>query len=260
MIVPNEIKDDLKETYTQKFFNIHKQYLPSYKKLAEYLKNKVTSITDYGCGHGLLVECLINENVDAYGLEGSDSAKEIWNKENFNKYQIYDFTKDDNIYIIPKTEYVISTEVAEHLDKKYAEKFIKNLLVNDPKLVFFGAATVFQDRGQNPSHINEQPFMYWVNLFNNYGYDIDLKETYELKRFFGENIKLFINCWWYPKNMFVFKKKLEIILDFLNITDITYIPKLNPEDNIFNILITRDRHEYTSIILYKYIEYIKTIK
>lgn len=256
MFVPNEINEDLTKTYNEDFFKKHEQFLPSYKKFAEYLKDKVTSITDYGCGHGLLVKCLLEENIDAYGLEGSETAQIMWDKKYSDKYKIFDFTKEDNQNTIPKTEYVITTEVAEHLDEKYAEKFIANLLINEPKTVYFCAATKFQDLDNNPSHVNEQPFAYWIGLFTKFNYDIDLKETYELKKFFGENIKLFISCWWYPKNMFVFKKKSDLIINFLHIPDITFIPLLNTDNKIFNLVITRDRHEYTTIMLHKYIEYL----
>ncbi len=255
MIVPNEINEDLSKTYNKDFFDKHKQYMPCYIEFAKYLKTKVTSITDYGCGHGQLVDCLLQEDIDAYGLEGSTEAAFMWKEEYLNKYKITDFTKENQE--IPETEYVISTEVAEHLHSEYAEQFVKYLVTHNPKGVFFGAATVFQDFNTNPSHVNEQPFVYWINIFNKFGYDVDIKETYELKRFFGSKGELFTPCWWYSKNMFVFKKISEIKgSDFNNIKDILYIQDVRSHRNIFNIMMARDKYEYMSIILDKYIKYI----
>jgi hypothetical protein len=260
MLLPNNISNDLSKTYNHTFFENHKNNLTIYKLFASYLKNKITNITDYGCGHGLLVECLILEGIDAYGLEGSESAKSVWNENNLDKYQIMDFTKEIDKLLIPNTEYVITTEVAEHIKPEYAENFIKLLLVNNPKGVYFGSATVMQDLNQNPTHVNEQSFIYWINLFNKYDYDIDIKETYELKKLFGDNIKDFMHSWWYPKNLFVLKPKKDLKIDFLDIDEINYIPDLKSANPLMNIVIRRDFLEYSHIILSKYLEYTQNKK
>ena len=259
MQIPKSNQESLEKTYGKDFFLEHSKNIDCYDLLAKYLKTRVTSITDYGCGHGLLVDCLIKNGVDAYGLEGSVSAKEMWSVENINRFKIIDFTKSDKD--IFNTEYVITTEVAEHLPPESAESFVQLLVQNQPKNVFFGAATFFQDIGKNQSHVNEQPIGYWVNIFNKYGYDIDIVECYNLKKFFTENIKQFIKCWWYPKNMIVLTKKENI-----NINEIKKIDHINLQPRTFEacgnnvilyIIFYRDFLEYSNLILMKYLEYTK---
>ena len=75
--IPTKISSNLSETYDEKFFSDHLKNNQSYEKLSEYLKTKTNSITEFGCGHGLLVENLIKIGVDAYGLECSESAKSM---------------------------------------------------------------------------------------------------------------------------------------------------------------------------------------
>ena len=260
MQCPSEVYKDLSETYSENFFKEHHRHLECYQKIAEYLKNKVTSITDFGCGHGYLVECLIKNGISAFGVEGSESAQKIWPKDSLS-YSIVDFTKEVIFDELPKTEYIISTEVAEHLPVEFAEKFIQILLHNNPKKIYFSAATVFQDQGKNPSHFNERPLIYWVKIFNKYGYDIDIEESLQIKLFFNNNINMFSSCWWYPKNLIVFTKYETINKDNLqNIDFINFIPKYNCADIVTDIIFQRDYNEYSNIILIKYLEYTQNKK
>ena len=260
MHCPDEVKTKLSETYSEDFFKEHHKNLQCYEKIAEYLKKKVTSITDFGCGHGYLIECLIKQGINAFGVEGSESAKNIWPKDSLS-YSIVDFTKEFSLNDLPKTEYIISTEVAEHLPSEFAEKFIQILLYNNPKKIFFSAATVYQDCGNNPSHVNEKPLTYWVKLFNDKGYDIDIDESFQIKQFFNNNFNLFKTCWWYPKNLIVFTKNE--LIDKSNLPNLDYfnfIPKYNCDNNILDIIFQRDYYEYSNLILIKYLEYTQNKK
>ncbi len=250
----------LATTYTKNFFESHANLLISYEMLSKYLKTKVTSITDFGCGCGLLVECLLKQGIEAFGIDGSVGAKDTWNIDHLSQYSILDFTQELSVTDIPRTEYTISTEVAEHLDAKYARNFIKYLTIHKPKNVYFGAATPYQDHGINPTHVNEQPFEYWVKIFNEFGYDIDIKETHDLKVFFGQNINSFVKGWWYVKNMFVFKKIAEInASDFIDLGQALYYPIINMNSPTSQLIFERDRYEYVSLIMLKYLIYGKLI-
>ena len=98
-----------------------------------------------------------------------------------------------------------SLEVAEHLDSKYAQNFI-NLLTSLSDIILFSAAIPYQG---GTHHINEQPPLYWANLFakNDFVcFDI-------LRSRFWDNPN--INSW-YRQNILIYthKSKIDIFRDF----------------------------------------------
>lgn len=112
---------------------------------------------------------------------------------------------------ITPTDIVTTFEVAEHIQPEKAAYFVELLTLHTPKLIFFGAATPWQDQGNNPSHVNEQPFQFWIDHFANRGYHVDWASTASAK------IKLLslqdplemqamIQAWWYPKNLLIFAR------------------------------------------------------
>lgn len=165
------------------------------------------SVVDVGCGAGLLVSNFRSLGFTSHCLEGSPEASDHWPKEHSSFYHIVDLTSNAAREIMPVTDYVTSFEVAEHIAPEHADNFVSLLTMHTPKRILFGAATEFQDRGQNPTHVNEREFAYWIAKFKSAGYAIDLAKTAELRhkiitdQTFQEN---FNRLWWYPKNVLVF--------------------------------------------------------
>ncbi len=62
---------------------------------------------------------------------------------------------------------VQSLEVAEHIDGRYSELFVDNLVRHSNGLVLFSAAPPGQG---GEFHVNEQPYGYWRGLFASHGY------------------------------------------------------------------------------------------
>eukprot|EP00941_MAST-03F_sp_MAST-3F-sp1_P000830 g830.t1 len=130
----------------------------------------------------------------------------MWPKEQEHYYQIVDL---ESAPTIEATDFVTSFEVAEHLEPSAAEHFVGLLTMHTPKLIFFGAATPFQDRGKNPSHINENTFEYWIEHFATRGYRVDWSKTakarHKLLALEDPNFrKSMRRTWWYPKNLLIF--------------------------------------------------------
>ena len=76
-----------------------------------------------------------------------------------------------------------------------------------PQLVFFGAATPLQDRGLNPSHLNENTFSYWLEHFETAGYAFDAVRTARARHLLltTDAFRRWMQkAWWYPKNILVF--------------------------------------------------------
>ncbi len=198
--------------YSEEFFLQHKKNAHVYPALAsslgafvvQKLKESFT-VLDMGCGHGLLVEAWRNLGVSqSYCVEGSESASSMWPSEHKDEYyQILDLSSYDSADKIPETDVVTSFEVAEHLPEESAMDFVRLLVLRNPALVFFGAATVFQDRGMNPSHLNENTFAYWIEKFRKKDYIVDFASTAYLRNMMMRNPG-YATAWWYPKNIFVF--------------------------------------------------------
>ena len=130
------------------------------------------SALDVGCGHGLLVEAWREAGVArSFGLEGSPAAAAMW-PEAFRDefYKVQNLSLPGAAAATEPTALVTSFEAAEHLPVEDADKFVAVVVAKSPRHVFFGAATPFQDRGGNPTHVNENTFAFWLERFEAAGY------------------------------------------------------------------------------------------
>ena len=142
------------------------------KLLPELLPN---SIVDFGCGTGtwLAAAKAINRNIEVVGVDG-------------------DYVNRDMLMIDESS--FIPLEVAEHIDKEYADRFIDNICRHSDTILF-SAAHVGQG---GDGHVNEQPIEYWIDKFSNRGYKLtDIREQ------FKNNPDI---DWWYKDNMVLFIK------------------------------------------------------
>lgn len=218
--------------YTESFFQQHLKQSKAYPALVGVMSGVITellgmnihphttSVLDVGCGHGLLVEAWRNSAgggfVNSYGVEGSDAAVSMWPTQYKDKY--YRLVNLESVASsreqITSTDFVTTFEVAEHIQPDRAEHFVELLTLYQPKLIFFGAATPMQDRGMNPSHVNEQPFRYWLHYFTNNGYHVDwsssaLARMKLLSLQDPSEQQAMIQAWWYPKNLLIFAPNVD---------------------------------------------------
>ncbi|WP_312090332.1 methyltransferase domain-containing protein [Chryseobacterium sp.] len=161
------------------------------------------SVIDIGCGVGnFLREFVKNDISDIRGVDGEwADLKEIENNIGQNNFVSFNL---NNVYN-PNKKYdlAISLEVAEHIDKLYADNFVQTL-VNCSDNIVFSAAIPLQG-GQN--HINEQWNEYWVEKFEKHGY----KLVDFLKPYFWDNDNIF---WWYKQNILFFTKTPDRFTEF----------------------------------------------
>ena len=169
------------------------------------------SVVDVGCGHGRLVEAFRKNGVEkSFGVEASATASQMWPEEFSDEYYRFCDLKTAMPADVPKTDVVTSFEVAEHLPPTHGGRFVKLLVSHDPAYVFFGAATVLQDEGANPSHLNENTLTYWVEHFKTFGYVPHMLAAAKVRvdMIHNEIIQREMNkAWWYPKNTLVFVPK-----------------------------------------------------
>lgn len=152
------------------------------------------SILDLGCGDGAWLKVFNELGIKDYlGVDGNYADISIL-KIPKEKFKRFDLTK--NLDLRRKFDLAISLEVAEHLDKKFTNTFIDNLVKHSGTIIF-SAAIPFQG-GTN--HVNEQWQNYWVKMFEEKGYIF--VDPFR-KRFWNNNNVSF----WYPQNMLLFTKR-----------------------------------------------------
>ncbi len=155
-----------KKIYNKNFYKNLNESLESARIIAPLILKilKVKSVLDVGCGKGGFLRAFKEKGVeDIKGIEG----EWVNNETTFiPKKYIMCHNLEKPLNINRKFDLVISTEVAEHLPRDLAEKFVDDLTTFG-NAVLFSAAIPFQG-GTN--HINEQWPDYWAKLFLKRGY------------------------------------------------------------------------------------------
>jgi SAM-dependent methyltransferase len=150
---------------------------------------------DVGCGTGALLLALRDLGVSVSGLEHSRAALEICNKHGLD---VIPFDLESNAPFESKSDVVISTEVAEHLPERFADRFVDLLCAAAP-VAIVTAATPGQ-RGTD--HVNEQPHEYWIEKFERRRFRLEDQLTANWRDSWRKSRVL--NC--YCSNVLVFTK------------------------------------------------------
>ena len=243
-IIPPKLSGLLSDTYDAAFFDQHKQYRDTYEHLAILIRElspaTASSVLDVGCGHCLLLDALQGHFVSATGVDGSNTGipSHLRDKVSLRDLSPTGWRGEE----IPRSDVVVSLETAEHLPESCARTFVSELVRGTPSVVFFSAATPYQDCGQNPTHLNEQPLSYWVELFETFGYSLAARHTTSIRAAMIKS-RLYSSLAWYMKNILIFKPGAEAIDELVPVEALT---SSNP---VFQLIFDRDRLEFENIIL-----------
>ena len=157
-----EERYNLDEAYTESFFGWGDNATQQ-KVLAEYFVPKIIEkfnpkyVFDIGCGSGQWLDEYRKYNVLTKGVEGSSNAfieMSDETKEVVLEWDLRDKIKEEDYNI----DFVQSFEVAEHIEKEYADVFVHNLIKDDPDIILFTAAPPDQHGFR---HVNCQERYYW---------------------------------------------------------------------------------------------------
>ena len=150
----------------------------------------IKSVVDLGCGVGTWLAEFKRNGIDSVlGYDGGNPPTAYLQIDE-DEYQKTDFTHE--IPVQKKVDLAMTLEVAEHLNEKYAQQFIKSLCGHSD-LILFSAAIPGQG---GTHHVNERWQSYWANLFNQEGYQI-----YDIIRpnfWYDKRIEF-----WYRQNIFL---------------------------------------------------------
>jgi cyclopropane fatty-acyl-phospholipid synthase-like methyltransferase len=149
------------------------------------------TVIDIGCGAGTWAHVFERDfSCEVTGVDGDYVPSDMILINNFISMDL-----EKKIDIEQRFDLVVCLEVAEHLSPERSQSFIIDLTKLSDR-VLFSAATPGQG-GTN--HINEQPLVFWEQIFNGLGYK--MKDTVRDK--IKENDSI---AWWYRKNIVVFEK------------------------------------------------------
>lgn len=135
-------------------------------------------IIDVGCGPGIYVKALIDEGLDAIGIDIDPSCTKYF-PEYSNKILVQDIF-DDTQWQDKQFDICICLEMAEHISSDLSEKLVE-ILTRISTTIIFSAARPQQG---GHGHINCQPAEYWIELFAKRGYVLDTAQTTDIVDYF----------------------------------------------------------------------------
>lgn len=124
------------------------------------------TVLDVGCAKGMLVEALRDRGVEAYGLDISE-------------YAISQVRLDVRPYcrvasaaqpIEGRYDLITCIEVLEHLSEGEGRRAIANICASTSDVLFSSTP----DQGDDPTHVNVRPLLYWVERFAEHGFVLDV--------------------------------------------------------------------------------------
>ena len=127
------------------------------------------SIVDFGCGMGDFLakgKEIMGQEGRILGLDGDYVEKNLLKIDPETEFQPADLTTA--IKLNQKFDLAMSLEVGEHLDEKYADQFVNNI-VAAADVILFSAALPGQ---WGVHHVNERYLSYWIEKFKRRNYDV----------------------------------------------------------------------------------------
>jgi SAM-dependent methyltransferase len=189
---------DISAIYDRAFFEAHVPWQAEYVLIADALAARLafSSVLDLGCGNGFLIARLSALGKASDGIDGSPHAVALAAPEVAPRIQVMDLRASLRL---GRRDLVICSEVAEHLDARYADILVDNICANCRQWAFFTAATPGQG---GHHHVNEQPHEYWIAKFERRSFRLDLETTRALRREFSERLN---TLWWFTRNAMLFE-------------------------------------------------------
>jgi SAM-dependent methyltransferase len=154
------------------------------------------TVIDVGCGSGEIIGRFGEIGVKAIGLDYAEAALSICRKRGLDVLKV-----DLEAEALPNlsADVVVSTEVAEHLPERCADKYVDFLCSVGTLGIVITAATPGQG---GTDHVNEQPYTYWIDKFGARGahFENGLTEKFR-SEWFASGVELSR-----AKNVLVFSK------------------------------------------------------
>lgn len=156
---------------------------------------------DVGCSGGALLRGLRERGVDAFGIDGAPTAKEItWG---IKTWDLRERMLPCHGFRFGMNDIVTCFDVAEHIEAPHADDLCFNLNALCDHWLIFGAAG---PRQEGHGHVNLQPQIYWIDKLQGYGFDVKGHESMRLKRAISSREE-HGPAWWVAENLMVFWRR-----------------------------------------------------
>ncbi len=191
---------EMSATYDRGFFDMHTYWREEYEIIATLLHDLLdfSSVIDFGCGNGFILARFLQLGKTVRGVDGSQAALEALADG------LRPFVAQQDLTIpfeLGEFELAICTEVAEHLEWRFADALVDNICAHASRWIYFTAALPGQGGHQ---HINEQPHEYWIEKFRERGCELDTGLTELLRQQLRDAIH---TIWWFPQNSMIFRRR-----------------------------------------------------
>ncbi len=141
----------------QGFFEHMVSCRENYRKLGECIwkiVGPVETVLDIGCGVGHIIQLFHEKGAFVYGIDGDEESRKYSKCPDFIKIQDLRTLTTWGI----QRDLVMCTETAEHIDEKYEDNVINNVVYCAKHWVLWSAAQPGQDW---PGHVNMKPRDRW---------------------------------------------------------------------------------------------------
>jgi SAM-dependent methyltransferase len=133
------------------------------------------SAIDIGCGSGEVLKRFKDVGISARGADLSSAALDYCRSKGLDVDRI-DLESPSDVRQW-RADVVVSLEVAEHIPASFSDHFVRSLISMAKKAVIMTGAPPGQG---GTDHVNEQPYEYWIEKFDQLGasYSAELTESF----------------------------------------------------------------------------------
>lgn len=185
--------------YNDAFYKRRGSWRADYLAISEWIADNIDGqiVGDIGCGNGLIIEDLLGRGRKVWGVDGAVNLNKHVAKKVSKSVTKADLTKPKKL---TKSDILVCLDVADRLDQKHLETFMKNIVSTNATTILFTASGPGQ---AGIHHINLQEPDYWLDAFSKHGYLQDVALTQKFKADLSDKLK---NLEWYPKDILVLHK------------------------------------------------------
>lgn len=178
--------DDLQRLYDKKYFS-HRTRPEMWNRRAEFVLEKFNPKTalDIGCASGEFVKSMIDVNIDAYGIDGSDFAVSNTNKSIKNKILKVNLNSDPFPFEDNTFDFIGSFYSVEHIhDIEFFAKELFRTLKKSGKAWFLTPNV--GEEGRTKVDVFTNTFDNWKTIFENQNFIVTKFSPHEMMALRGK--------------------------------------------------------------------------
>jgi len=178
---------------------IEKEEAPQALRLARWIKRNFdpNNIIDIGCSTGFYLYPFRNRRTLGIDYNSKEKHGKIFRNKKYSEIEMlnFDLSKSISEFKFERFDVGLCLEVAEHIDEKFENILIDNI-VSLCRVLIFSAAVPGQG---GDGHINLKHQPYWLKHFEVRGMFYDAAETIALRQYMLQGAHM----GWFTNNMFI---------------------------------------------------------